>query len=383
MEFVIISLILLIVVLLFLLIRRQQTQPPADPTQSIVMIQQQVDSLRGDLRNSLQHVTENVNQQMMNISQQLQSQTTNVGSNLQNVTENINQQLAMVSQQIQSQTSNVGSRLDNAARVINDVQKNLGELGQATQEIKELGQSVSKLEEMLRAPKLRGGLGELLLEDLLKQVLPAEHFEMQYRFRSGQAVDAIIRTSDRMVPIDSKFPLENFRKMVVTDNDSEKKIAQKAFINDVKKHIDAIALKYILPDEGTFPFALMYIPAENIYYEVIIKDEGTNGSGLYAYCIDKKVVPVSPNSFYAYLQVIALGLRGLQIEKSAREILNTLARLQGDMTKVRDTFDIVGTHLENARKKYDEADKRLTNFEDRLSNVAEHALQENQEPLLP
>ncbi len=383
MEFVIISLILLIVVLLFLLIRRQQTQPPADPTQSIVMIQQQVDSLRGDLRASLQHVTENVNQQMMNISQQLQSQTTNVGSNLQNVTENINQQLAMVSQQIQSQTSNVGSRLDNAARVINDVQKNLGELGQATQEIKELGQSVSKLEEMLRAPKLRGGLGELLLEDLLKQVLPAEHFEIQYRFRSGQAVDAIIRTSDRMVPIDSKFPLENFRKMVVTDNDAEKKIAQKAFINDVKKHIDAIALKYILPDEGTFPFALMYIPAENIYYEVIIKDEGANGSGLYAYCIDKKVVPVSPNSFYAYLQVIALGLRGLQIEKSAREILNTLARLQGDMTKVRDTFDVVGTHLENARKKYDEADKRLTNFEDRLSNVAEHALQENQEPLIP
>jgi DNA recombination protein RmuC len=127
----------------------------------------------------------------------------------------------------------------------------------------------------------------------------------------------------------------------------------------------------------------MYIPAENIYYEVIIKDEGSNGSGLYGYSLDKKVVPVSPNSFYAYLQVIALGLRGLQIEKSAKDILNTLGRLAGDMTKVRDTFDVVGTHLDNARKKYDEADKRLTNFEDRLSNVAEHALQEHQEPLLP
>ena len=383
MEFVIISLILLIAVLLFLLIRRQQPQQSAEATQSTIVMQQQVDSLRNDLRSSLQHVTENVNQQMMNISQQLQSQTTNVGSNLKHVTENINQQLSMVTQQIQSQTSNVGSRLDNAARVISDVQKNLGELGQATQEIKELGQSVSKLEEMLRAPKLRGGLGELLLEDLLKQVLPSDHFEMQYRFRGGQAVDAIVRTSDRMVPIDSKFPLENFRKMAATENEADKKTAQKAFVSDVKKHIDAIALKYILPDEGTFPFALMYIPAENIYYEVIIKDEGSNGSGLYGYSIDKKVVPVSPNSFYAYLQVIALGLRGLQIEKSARVILDTLGRLQGDITKVRDTFDVVGTHLENARKKYDEADKRLSNFEDRLSNAAEHALQEHQEPLLP
>jgi DNA recombination protein RmuC len=288
----------------------------------------------------------------------------------------------MVTQQIQSQTNNVGSRLDNAARVISDVQKNLGELGQATQEIKELGQSVSKLEEMLRAPKLRGGLGELLLEDLLKQVLPADHFEMQYHFRGGQAVDAIIRTSDRMVPIDSKFPLENFRKMVGADGEGDRKTFQKAFVNDVKKHIDAIASKYILPDEGTFPFALMYIPAENIYYEVIIKDEGANGTGLYSYCIDKKVVPVSPNSFYAYLQVIALGLRGLQIEQSARNILNTLARLQGDSTKVRDAFDVLGSHLDNARKKYDEADKRLTNFEDRLSNVAEQALPDEKEKLL-
>src|ERR1041385_504422 len=353
MEFVLISLILLIAILLFLLLKRQQVQPPVDNSQSIVMMQQQVESVRSDVRSSLQ-----------------------------NITENVNEQLTAVAQQIQSQTSSVGSRLDNAARVIGDVQKNLGELGQATQEIKELGQSVSKLEEMLRAPKLRGGLGELLLEDLLKQVLPAEHFEMQYHFKNGQSVDAIIRTSDRMVPIDSKFPLENFRKMAGAELDGERKTHQKAFINDVKKHIDAIASKYILPDEGTFPFALMYIPAENIYYEVIIKDEGVNGSGLYSYALDRKVVPVSPNSFYAYLQVIALGLRGLQIERSARDILNTLSRLQGDITKVRDAFDVLGSHLDNARKKYDEAEKRLTNFEDRLSNVAERALPEEQEKLL-
>jgi DNA recombination protein RmuC len=310
-----------------------------------LLVQQHVESLRTDLRDSLQHITETVNQQ-----------------------------LATVNQQLQSQTTSVGSRLDNAARVIGDVQKNLGELGQATKEIKELGQGVNKLEELLRAPKLRGGLGEYLLEDLLKQVLPAGHFQMQYRFRSGNAVDAVIRTSDRMVCVDSKFPLENFRKMVECSDDAVRRTHQKAFINDVKKHVDAITEKYILPDEGTFPFALMYIPAENIYYEVIVKDELSNGIGLYSYAIDRKVIPVSPNSFYAYLQVIALGLRGLHIEQSAHEILNGLTRLQGDIAQVRECFDVLGSHIDNARKKYDETDKRLTGFEGRLENIADHSL---------
>jgi len=351
MEFVVIAILALLVAgLIFYILRRPPLPQPADNSQPILLMQQYVESLRTDVRN-----------------------------NLQNITENVNQQLTMVTQQIQSQTSNVGNRLDNAARVISDVQKNLGELGKATQEIKELGQSVSKLEELLRAPKLRGGLGEYLLEDLLKQVLPAEHVEMQYRFKNGQTVDAVIRTSDRMVPIDSKFPLENFRKMAGAENESERKAFQKLFVTDVKKHIDAIAQKYILPDEGTFPFALMYIPAENIYYEVIIKDEISNNAGLYAYAIDRKVVPVSPNSFYAYLQVIALGLRGLRIEEGAREILNTIVRLQGEIVKVRDAFDTLGSHLDNARKKYDEADKRLSGFENRLENVSEHSISDGQQ----
>ncbi|MDI6766679.1 MAG: DNA recombination protein RmuC [Bacteroidota bacterium] len=346
MEILLIILVLLIAVLFFLLFKRRSSEQSTQNDQPLLLMQQQVEALRTDVRSSLQ-----------------------------NVTENINQQLSTVTSQIQSQTSAVGNRLDNAARVINDVQKNLGELGQATREIKELGQSVSKLEELLQSPKLRGGLGEFLLEDLLKQVLPPQHFKMQYHFRNGQTVDAVIMTSDHLVPIDSKFPLENFRRMITASNDIEKKPFQKAFINDVKKHIDAIASKYILPDEGTFPFALMYIPAENIYYEVIIKDESfAQETGLYNYSIDKKVIPVSPNSFYAYLQVIALGLRGMYIEQSAREILRSLQHLQGDINKVRELFDTLGTHLDNARKKYDETDKKLSNFEGRLENIAEHTL---------
>ena len=375
MEILLIVLVILVAILILLLFKRQPSPQSSQNDQVLILMQQQVESLRSDMRDSLQSVTENVNQQLTSVTNQLQSQTANVGSHLQKVTEHVSQQLSTVAQQMQSQTSSVGDRLDNAARVIGEVQKNLGELGQATKEIKELGQSVSKLDELLRAPKLRGGLGEYLLEDLLKQVLPAEHFEMQYHFKNGQAVDAIIRTSDRIVPIDSKFPLENFKKILTASNETDKKIAQKTFLADVKKHIDAIASKYILPDEGTFPFALMYIPAENIYYEVIIKDDGAaNGSGLYNYAIERKVIPVSPNSFYAYLQVIALGLRGLHIEQSAREILNNLSRLQGDISKVREVFDILGTHIDNARKKYEDADKKLSNFEGRLENIAEHSL---------
>ncbi len=352
----VLTLILLgaVVVLLVVIYFRTSNSSQTDSTQTLQFMQQQVEALRGDMRTSLHHVSEQLNQQLNSVTQQLQSQTTSVGS-----------------------------RLDNAARVIGDVQKNLGQLGQATQEIKELGQSVSKLEELLRAPKLRGGLGELLLEDLLKQVLPAEHFDIQYKFKNGQTVDAIIKTSEGIVPVDSKFPLENFKKYYQSPNEGEKKQFQKTFQNDVKKHIEAIAGKYILPDEGTFPFALMYIPAENIYYEVIIKGEGTGDLGAYQYALEKNVVPVSPNSFYAYLQVIALGLRGLKIEQSAKQILNTLSRLQGDIGKVRDAFETLGTHLNNARNKYDEADKRLSSFENKLEGIAERTnANEQSEPNL-
>jgi DNA recombination protein RmuC len=322
----------------------RRKQDGDDDNAATAMLQQQMEALRNDMRGSLQ-----------------------------NVSELVNQQLSSVSQQMQSQTSSVGSRLDNAAKVIGDVQKNLGELGRATEEIKELGQSVSKLEELLKAPKLRGGLGEYLLEDLLKQVLPATHFEMQYRFRSGDTVDAVIRTSDRLVPVDSKSPLENFRRLT-SATDAEKKSLQRSFTTDVKKHIDAIATKYILPDEDTFPFALMYVPAENVYYEIIIKDDASNGAGLYSYALERKVVPVSPNSLYAYLQVIALGLRGFYVEQRAKEILGALQQLQGDAERVREVFDVLGTHLENAKKKYDDADSRLTRFEGKLENVSNRSI---------
>lgn len=361
----IVSLIVSIVVVVLLLIVLQRTfqRKGDDSTQAAIIFQQQVDSLRGEVNQNLKNTTDT-------FVMSLKNTTDLVLKSLQSTTESMNQHLSSVTSQLQNNTGQMGSRLDNAAKVIQDVQNKLGELGKATQEIKELGQSVSKLEEMLKAPKLRGGLGELLLEDLLKQVLPANAYDIQYRFKGGQAVDAIIRLAGRMVPVDSKFPLENFQKMLEAKSEQEKKFTTRSFRADVKKHIDAIAGKYILPDEGTYDFALMYIPAENIFYETIIKDESfTDDEGLQTYASSRHVIPVSPNSFYAYLRVIALGLKGLQIEKSAKEIFQNLELLSTELGKFNTLFERLGTQLNNAKNNYDIADKQLAGLTEKFKTV--------------
>jgi len=276
------------------------------------------------------------------------------------LSERVDRQLQSVSQQLQSTTGHIGER-------IADVKKDLGEVSQATRQVYDAAKDISRLEKLLKAPKFRGGLGELFLGDLLAQILPPTVFSLQHHFKSGDVVDAAVKIGANLVPVDSKFPLENFRRYMESEDNRDKINLRKEFVRDVKKHIDAIAQKYILPDEGTFDFALMYIPAENIYYETIIRDENLGEEkSIYAYALKKRVIPVSPNSFYAYLQVILLGLKGLKIEKGALEIIRHLNRLQGDFGRFRADFDKVGTHLSHAKSKFDEADKRLLKLSDKL-----------------
>ncbi len=266
-----------------------------------------------------------------------------------------------------SQTQRVlGDRLDNAARVVGNVQRSLGGLEEANRRIYEVGKDIASLQEILRAPKLRGGLGEFFLEDLLAQILPAQHVSIQHAFRSGERVDAAIKFGASLVPIDAKFPLENFKRILEAAHDEEKLRAKRQFAADVRRHIDAIAAKYILPDEGTYDFALMYIPAENIYYEVVIKDDAGDEKSLIRYAMSKRVVPVSPASLYAYLQAIVLGLRGMKIEERAKEIIEYLSRLQGDFAKFREDFALVGKHLSHAQACYQSAERRIEQFSQKL-----------------
>ncbi len=252
------------------------------------------------------------------------------------------------------------------------IQSSLGRLTEASRHMEEVGKNIASLSDILRAPKFRGEIGELLLGDLLSQILSPEHYKLQYSFRSGDRVDAIIILKVGMVPVDAKFPLESFQRMITSSEEERQKKHKREFTRSVKGHIDNIAQKYILPDEGTFDFALMYIPAENVYYETIIKDEGLGEEkSLLSYALEKRVIPVSPNSFYAYLQAIALGLKGLQIEKKAQEIMQYLAQIRGDFDRFKDDYDTLGGHIDRARKKYDDASKSLDRFGDKLVSARE------------
>ena len=317
---------------------------------------------------------------VMLLEQRLENLNKTMLDQLNAITKQVNDRLKENMEAIQGSSKNVGERLDNASKVVGALQHKLGELGEATKQVFMVGKDISSLKEILRAPKLRGGLGELFLGDLLAQILPPAHFKLQYRFKSGEAVDAIVKLrDDKLVPVDSKFPLENFKKMLDAQDEEARLAYRKQFINDVKKHIDKIAKLYILPDEGTFDFALMYIPAENVYYETIIKGEDEHSLMHYAY--DRRVIPVSPNTFYVYLQAIVLGMKGMQVEKSAGDILKNLARLTGDLEKFKGDFELVGTHLTRAKNSYEDSIKRLDRFEGKLTLAAPQQLDSGREDL--
>ena len=290
------------------------------------------------------------------------SSQTNVQLNA--VTSQLNERLKEMSLAIQETHKGVGARLDNAANIIGSLQNSLGKLEESNRQIFEVGRSISDLQNLLRAPKFRGEMGETMLGNLLAQVLPKEHYRLQYQFKTGDSVDAVVVLGKNMVPIDAKFPYENFKASLFAENEEIKNGYIKKFCADVKNRINEIASKYILPDEGTFDFALMYIPAENVYYEITVQQD------LLAYALNKKVIPVSPNTFYAYLEVICLGLKGMQIEANAKEILANLGRLGQDLGKFSEDFRLVGGHIKNALQKYSDAEKRLDRFQDKLNSSA-------------
>jgi len=286
---------------------------------------------------------------------------------LNEITGQVNARLRENIEVIQRQSQDLNSRLDNTQRVVQSVTNKLSTLEESSKRIFEVGKDISSLHDILKAPKLRGGFGEYILADILEQILPQDNYDLQYAFRDGEKVDAIVRLRDMIIPIDSKFPLENFKKIIDAKEKEEKTQLKKQFMRDVKKHVDDIAHKYIRPNEGTSDFAIMYVPAENVYYEIIIKEKGEES--LTNFAMAKKVIPVSPNSFYAYLQAILIGLKGLQIEKGAKEILINLSHIKIEFQKFGQDFDLLGKHLSHARTAYQSSQKKLDKFNESLIQI--------------
>ncbi|MFH1355042.1 MAG: DNA recombination protein RmuC [Candidatus Omnitrophota bacterium] len=281
------------------------------------------------------------------------------------IASSVNQQLNSVTQSLESTHKTVGDRLDSATKVFGDVQKSLGRLEETHKQIYEISKDISSLQNLLRAPKFRGEIGETLLGKLLEDILPKENVKLQYRFRSGDIADAAIVVGGNLIAIDAKFPLENFQKIQEAGSEDAKKSIYRAFVRDVKNRIEEIASKYIVPDEGTFDFALMYIPAEAVYYQISQDDDLGDFSKM------RKVIFVSPNTFYAYLQAILYGLRGVNIQRNVAKILSDLGRLHVDFNKFKEDFDLVGGHLGKAANKYNDAKERLGRFTDKLSSTTQ------------
>ncbi len=247
-------------------------------------------------------------------------------------------------------------RLDRAAQVIADVQKNIGEFS-------EIGRSMKELQEFLASPKIRGNIGEQILKDLLKQYFPKDSYSLQYQFRNGEKVDAVIKTSQGLIPIDSKFPFENFKKYTKVSDSKEKEVFKKLFVSDVKKHIGDIARKYILPDEKTVDYALMYIPSENIYYEIINTDE------IFDYAGSRMVLPVSPMSFYAYIKAILISFEGQKIEEKAKQVLTLLNAIKKDYQRTEENLSVLNKHIANAYNQSSQVTKNFASLGEKLTTT--------------
>lgn len=353
MDITLVLLCTLIIALLGLVIMRQQKLTPKKDDL------QREQSMYMEFQNQFHQLREHMGNRVDGSSQLLQKQLSQMVDQLEQ-----HRKLAFEGQNA------VGKRLDNATKVVGEVQNKLGALETASQRIFDIGKEINSLSQILQAPKLRGNLGEFFLADLLGQILCKENYELQYRFKTGEAVDAIIKLQDWLVPVDAKFPLENFIKSIQAQDETEKKQYKKIFVNDVKKHINAIADKYIKPDEGTSDFALMYIPAENVYYEIIIKDELSSGEHvLYQHAMQKKVIPVSPNNLYIYLTTILMGLKGMNIERRAKDIMAQLGSLKLEFDKVEEAVAKMGKHLGNASSSYENLNQRLGKFNQKLDRL--------------
>ncbi len=334
--------------LIFLLLRRAARTEAGTPL-ALAHLQQQVTDLIRVLHDTRHQITQET------------------GSQLQSGTKALTD---LVQSSQTHLTSHVATHSREVGEKVGILHERLAKLDEEIRHLSEMGRDLRSLQDILRSPKVRGGLGEQLLENLLGNVLPAADYQIQYSFNNGEKVDAAIRLPGGLVPVDAKFPLENFQRILSSQGEEETRRARRAFREDVRRHGRSIASKYIRPSEGTLDLALMYVSAENVYYEAFVQGEaGAGVEDLWDEILALRVFPVSPNSFSLYLTTLQMGLRGMKIEEGARRILAGLSSLRGDLAAFRESFEVLGKHLLNAARNLEDARHRMERVEWRLEQV--------------
>ena len=341
---VIVSLATLVMLGINLYMMAQGRKKSAEPDEKYLVLHQRFDALSQIVSTQLTQNREASDRASSTVSQLINEQ-------LERSRQASERATLTVSQQVQSFT------------------QNMTQIQEGMKQMHESVKTVSSFQDIFKSPKLRGIWGESSLEAALNQYFSKDMYELQYYFKSGEAVDAVLNLPNGLIlPIDSKFNWENFEKMVNAENDIQKDIHRKSFYSDVKKKIDEISTKYLLPSEGTTDLAIMYIPAETVYYEVInnLKDVDIAN-----YARTKKVFLVSPNTFALSVSAIRHWFKDVEFSKQTKDIIKRLERIATDGGKLAEDFQRLGKHITNSKSAYDDSEKRLSLMVDRVKNVIE------------
>jgi len=343
METISIFLLVLLLAILGLLVYVFFFRPAEkkDDSQSMLLMQQQIQELSRAMREQMSEsnrlAQEGSRTQFRESKELMQGINREVNEQIRSIQESINEKL-------------IG------------VQKHVSEVSESTKQVFSVAEQLQNLEKVLKHQKQRGNLGEASLQLSLENMLPVGGYHMQYQFPGGETVDAVIDTKDGMIPVDAKFSLDNYRRLVDAVSDTERTELEKEFKNDLKKRIDETA-KYIRPNDGTLPFAFMYIPAEAIYYDLLVNEVGSvkvNTRSLIDYAYrDKSVIIVSPTTFAAYLQSVLYGFRAFKVEEGAKEIQKNVEKLRRHIEAYNEYFNKVGNALGTTVNHYNAATREL------------------------
>ncbi len=349
----ILLLILLLVItgiLVYVFFIRKEKKP--ETNESMLLMQQQIQDLTKTMREQMNEsnrlVQEGSRMQFRESKELMQEINKDVNEQIRNIQESISQKLL-------------------------GVQKHVSEVSESSKQVFVVAEQLQNLEKVLKHQKQRGNLGEASLQLALENILPVGAYKLQYQFEGGEVVDAVVMTKDGLIPVDAKFSLDNYRRLVDESDPKRQEELEKEFKNDLKKRIDETA-KYIRPKDGTLPFAFMFIPAEAIYYDLLVNEVGSvkvNTRSLIDYAYkDKNVIIVSPTTFAAYLQSVLYGFRAFKVEESAKEIQKNVEKLSRHLNAYNQYFEKVGNSLGTTVGHYNNASKELGKIDKDVVKIA-------------